>query len=241
MRDNKEVTAIICAFLVSVVVAAVLTSKPKVTPEAPVPEAPVPEEEMPSPFDYVVKVTAHNPGDSHVGVGTLVEYDGYTFVLTSKMIFTLGDTHFTVTADGEQYPARMIGIGDFGLIALEVSGEFDGLEVNEAPNVPPDASVLVWNLEETFAVNVIRYLTDPDWLMLDGSLPDTCTGSPITTSDGSLAGVVIGINTQNAKEAFAVGNHAIREFADAVVNGESQQKDVFQKSIRTRRLFRRRR
>jgi len=219
---RPDILAFGAAALVTIV-ACYLLSDQVGEPEKPAIEAPVPviEAPVPSPLNYLVKVTAHNPVDSHVGVGTLVTYDGYTFVLTSKMIFTPGDTHYTVTADGEQYPAMMIGIGDFGLIALALANsDFigPGLEVDEAPNVPPDAGVLVWSLEKVFAVNVLRYLTDPDWLMLGGGLPGTCTGAPITTSDHSLAGVVIGVNTENAEEAFAVGNHAIRAFSEAVVN-----------------------
>jgi hypothetical protein len=224
MKDKKDIIAIACAVVISVVAAILLSHTSPGTPEAPVVvDAPVPDEWNPP--VYLVKVTAHNPGGSHVGVGTLVEYDGYTFVLTSKMIFTPGDTHYTVTADGEQYSAMMIGRGDFGLIALALAGDgtpiydaLSGLEVNDQPNIPPDASVRVWNLERSFDVNVIRYLTDPDWLLLDGDLPGTCTGAPITTSDGSLAGVVIGVSTENAAEAFAVGNHAIRAFAESVIN-----------------------
>jgi len=225
IKDKKDIIAIACVVFVCGV--AVFLLQPKDNAEAPpvieAPEAPVPEEEMQGPFDYLVKVTAHNPGDSHVGVGSLVTYDGYTFVLTSKMIFTPSDTHYTVTTtEGEQYPAMMLEKDDRrGLVALAVAnGEFEGIEVNEYPNIPPDVKVIVRNLEKVFIVNVIRYLTDPDWLMLDGDLPGTCTGAPIVTSDSSLAGVVIGVNTEHAEEAFAVGNHAIRTFAEAVVNPE---------------------
>ena len=223
MRDKRNIIAIGCAIVISSIAAIMLCRPSTETSESSAIEAPVPSEN--TPFDYVVKVTAHNPGGSHVGVGTLVEYDGYTFVLTSKMIFTPGDEAFTVTINGDQFPARMIGMGDFGLIALAVANDgtpiydaFDGIQVDDAPNVPPDASVLVWNLEKTFAVSVLRYLPQPDWMILNGSLPGTCTGAPITTYDNSLAGVVIGVNTENATETFAVGNHAIRAFVESVIN-----------------------
>ena len=180
MKLEKSDIFGLCAVVIGMVVCALafLLTNEKATP--PTIEAPVPGEQY-SPFDYVIRVTAHSPEVSHVGVGTLVEYDEYTFVLTSKMIFTPNDTHYTVTVGGEQLPATLLKKDDrLGLVALAVADrEFVGMEVDEAPNIPPNASVLVWGLGRSYDANVIRYLTDPDWLLLDGNLPGTCTGSPI--------------------------------------------------------------
>lgn len=215
MRGNKDIIAIICAVAISVVAAFVLCRTPTETSDTP--EPPVPEETS-NPFDYLVKVTAHNPDDSHVGVGTLVEYEGYTFVLTSKMIFTEGDEAFTVTYRDTKFSAELITIWHrLGLAALEVKGgPFETLPINDAPNLPPYVDVEVYGLDDAYDVTIDHYLTDPDWMIITGGVPGTCTGAPILS--GGLAGVVIGVNTQNTVEAFAVGNHAIREFAEAVIN-----------------------
>jgi len=220
MKGNKEILAIICAVFVTVVAAVLLTGSHLKDPDAPVPEAPVPEQ---STLDYLVKVTAHNPKASHTGSGIVVKHGGHYFVLTSKMIFTKGDVGYTVADTWNSYTAELVRLDDrLGLVALKLQGYLlGGVEIDEAPNIPPGASVLVLNLENTFVVNVVRYLTDPDWMILDGGLPGTCTGSPIMTYDNNLAGVVIGINTENAEEAFAVGNHAIREFVKELIHDMS--------------------
>ncbi len=219
---KSDIVAFGAAALVAVITCYLLSDKGN-EPEASQPranEAPVPKK-VQNPFDYVVRVTAHGREVSHVGVGTLVTYDEYTFVLTSKMVFRPGDMHYTVTVDDEQLSAMLLRKSEWlGLAALAVANrEFVGMRVDEAPNIPPDASVLVWGLGRSFDANVVQYTTNPDWLLLDGNLPNTCTGSPITTFDNSLAGVIIGVNTENSAEAFAVGNHAIRAFADLVVHG----------------------
>ena len=187
------------------------------------PEAPVPVEQ--GPFDYLVRVTAHNPDESHVGSGILVQHNrpGWPvmlFVLTSKMIFTPTDTSYDVLLNGVTYSAGIILKDEArGLVALDIPVNFGGgVEIDNAPNLPPDATAQVCSLDGDTRVTVQRYLTNPDWMILDGYVPGKSTGAPMITRDGYLAGIVIGVNTENAGEAFAVGNHAIREFAEAVVN-----------------------
>lgn len=218
MKGNKEIVAIVCAVFVSVVAAVMLTGDFKETPEAPVPE------EMPTYFDDLVKVTAHNPGGSRIGSGIVVQHDDVVFVLTSKMIFTEGDTSFDVLLNGVTYSAGVV-LKDKarGLVALDIPVNFGGYEIDDAPNLPPDATASVCSLDGDTRVTVKRYLTDPDWMLLDGYIPGKSTGAPMITRDGHLAGIVIGVNTENAAEAFAVGNHAIREFvfAMALFNGIS--------------------
>jgi hypothetical protein len=188
-------------------VAAFLLCRPE-TPEPPVPE-------VPTYFDSLVQVTAHNPNESHVGSGILVQHNGVVFVLTSKMIFTESDTSFDVLLNGITYSAG-VALKDEarGLVALDLPVNFGGCKIDDAPNLPPDATAQVCSLDGDTRVTVQRYLTDPDWMMLDGYVPGKSTGAPMITRDGHLAGIVIGVNTENAGEAFAVGNHAIREFAE---------------------------
>jgi hypothetical protein len=218
MRDHKDIIAITCAIVISVVAACLLQLGD--TTETPQPP-------MPTYFDYLVRVTAHNPNESHVGSGILVQHNrpGWPvtlFVLTSKMIFTPTDTSYDVLLNGVTYSAGMIlKDEERGLVALDIPVNFGGgVEVDNAPNLPPDATAQVCSLDGDTRVTVQRYLTNPDWMILNGYVPGKSTGAPMITSDGHLAGIVIGVNTENAGEAFAVGNHAIRAFADAVVAGK---------------------
>jgi hypothetical protein len=239
MRRHKDLIALICAIVISVIAAFLLQPSKAPETQPPAIDAPVPEDH--SPFDYLVKVTAHNPNDSHVGVGTLVGYDGYTFVLTSKMIFTEGDEAFTVTYRDTKFSAELITIWHrLGLAALKVKGgPFKTLSINDAPNLPPYVNVEVYGLNDAYDVTIDHYLTNPDWMILTGGVPGTCTGAPIL-HDG-LAGVVIGVNTENPEEAFAVGNHAIRTFADSVITDSSHRWEplIFQqKPNNMRNVFR---
>jgi len=215
MRDRikRDVVAIGCAIVVSLVAAYMLQGKAPV--DTPAVEAPVPPQ---TPFDYTVQVTAHGPRVSHVGSGILVKHDGVVFVLTSKMIFTPADTSYSVLFDGIKYSAGVI-LKDKarGLVALDIPIDFDGIELDNAPNLPPDAEAVVKTLDGTFHVTVNRWLTDPDWMIIDGGVPGLCTGAPIFTNDNHLAGIVIGVNTENAEEAFAVGNNAIYNFTNTVI------------------------
>lgn len=219
MKKSDVITSVLASLVLAV--ACYLLASSSNDSEAPVPEALVPEapvlDEIPNPYVYLVKVTARNPRESHIGSGILVEHNNIVFVLTSEMIFTESDTHYDVLLDGVTYSAGLIlKDGARGLVALGVPVNHGGIEVDDAPNLPPGAGATVRSLDGDTLVTVQRYLTDPNWMILDGAIPGICTGAPIIDGD-YLAGIVIGINTENAEEAFAVGNHAIREFVDEVV------------------------
>ena len=52
-----------------------------------------------------------------------------------------------------------------------------------------------------------------DWLVLDGELPPVATGAPICHA-GCMAGLVIGISSQNKTQAIAAGPGALRDFVE---------------------------
>jgi hypothetical protein len=207
MRDHKDIIALVGAIVISVVAACLLQlGDTTETPQPPVPGF----------NNYVVKVTAHNPKESHVGTGILVQHNDVVFVLTSKMIFTPTDTSYDVLYGGRTFSAWIVLKDEArGLVVLDLPVNFGGCEIDDAPNLPPCIETEVYGWDNVYDVTIKKYLTNPDWMILDGGIPGTCTGAPIIHG-GRLAGIVIGVSTENPDEAFAVGNHAIREFAEVV-------------------------
>lgn len=166
--------------------------------------------------DCLVEVTSVGEKFQYTGGGVLVTHYELTFIVTSTMVFPEEtDVIVVETSDGELIPARLYSRNEkLGLVALMLDqDDLPGLELNDDPNLPPGVEATAGIKHD---VTVLHYLTsNPDWMILGGGIPGTCTGSPLI-HQGGLAGIVIGVNRADESQAIAAGNHALREFADSV-------------------------
>jgi hypothetical protein len=167
--------------------------------------------------DCVVDVSALYLDQMHYGKGVIVEHSGETFILTSSMIFVDPFESITVRV-GPNWIVR----GDivhsnevWGLTAVACEPGFnEGWPISEAPNIPPDTESTTTDGESIDLIEVLQYIND-DWFLITGVNGDY-DGAPLING-GEITGIIIGVNRINTKQAIAVGNRAIKEFCDQVV------------------------
>jgi hypothetical protein len=179
-------------------------------------------DEPPMPFyaescleDFTVNVSSLYDGGRRYGKGVIVESDGKTFVLTSRMIFV--DDHEKISVEfgtkgNWSVRGELVAINDeFGLACVTAEpGWSVGCKINDLPNWPPCTTVNMRGL----TLNTLEYISD-DWLLVEGGVTEDDTGAP-TWMNGELVGIIVGLNSVDRSQAIMVGIRAIREFVDTI-------------------------
>ncbi len=162
--------------------------------------------------DSIVKVDCYYGGDRWYGSGVIM--DGC--VITSEMIFSSGVESIVVTLlDGSIKRAEILLTNSiWGLTALKIDGII-GVEVDDAPNLPPDATTVVHTIKRSVDAQVVGYINQ-DWMLLTG-IDESFVGAPLVNG-GKVSGIIIGMNSANPSQAIAAGNRALNEFVKQTAN-----------------------
>jgi hypothetical protein len=177
-------------------------------------EPPMPFYAEPCLEDFTVNVSALCNGGRRYGKGVIVENDGKTFILTSRMVFV--DDHEKISVEfgtkgnwtvrGELVATNV----EWGLACVAADpGWSVGCSINGL-NVPPGTEVEMRGL----IINTLEYISD-DWVLVEGGVTGDDTGEPVWMN-GELVGIIVGLNSVDRNQAIMVGIEAIREFVDTI-------------------------
>jgi hypothetical protein len=97
---------------------------------------------------------------------------------------------------------------------LKIDGRV-GIAVDDAPNLPPDATTVVHTIDRSVDAQIVGYINQ-DWMLLTG-IDENCVGAPLVNGD-KVSGIVIGMNRIDVSQAIAVGNRALNEFVKQTTN-----------------------
>ncbi len=165
--------------------------------------------------NFTIEVSALYNGSRRCGRGVIIENDGKTFILTSRMLFIDDHEEISVevglegnwTVEGKLIETNK----EFGLACVVAEPGWNaGCKINDLPNVPP------WTEVEMRGptLNTLGYISD-DWVLVEGGITEDDTGSPVWMH-GELVGIIVGLNIENRDQAIIVGIRAIREFANTI-------------------------
>ena len=188
--------------------------------------------------------------DEGAGTGIVVRSDGY--LVTNSHVVEAADSIIVSLANGESYPARVVGtdkLTDLAVIKIEAEGltpatfgDSDTLQVGDWVLALGNALALKGGPSVTLGIVSARgrtVVTDGsedlyDMIQTDAAINDGNSGGPLV----SLAGEVIGVNTAIMRQAQGIGFTVSSNVAMPIIESLIERGRVIRPLIGPRRTRR---
>lgn len=183
------------------------------TPEPPIPTVtlvdpivdpivvPAPKEVPEVPLICVVEVVVESLSGMYQGGGLRVG----NIIVTSAMIF-VGDNQI-ITVDGIE--TFIIKRDDsLGLVALQSEVTVENLSEVPCPPVGVQAKIAG---PRDYQVEIFRYMSNRDQMILTGDVPTYAAGYPVMFGI-DVVGIVVGLNSANVRQGIAVSKQGLVKF-----------------------------
>jgi hypothetical protein len=175
--------------------------------------------------DFVVKVANYTSEHTLTGYGLVVEHNGKTLVLSSRMIRTRGAGAITVN----DLPASVVAEDKtWGLIALEVyKGGLPAMpfepadEAHEGEVTVVGEELITSSTGRSIRAPKTPYSVKKQWVILN-DINARCVGAPVFAED-ILVGLVVGRSQHNDTEAIAANVDVLKRLVKKAVGQASDE------------------
>lgn len=195
--SSNLIGALIIGITVCLIIASLQYDNTKTVIDTPEPPVPV--------VDVTIEVSVESSSGVYQGGGLRVG----DIIVTSAMIFNGNDQ--IVTVDGIE--TEVIRRDDrLGLVALKSSITFKNKNVNRVPSIGEVVTLLG---PRHYDVEIFRYMSEGDRMILSGANPAYAAGYPVMQGD-NLVGIVVGLNSADIKQLIAVSSQGLAKFLGVV-------------------------